>query len=159
MAQPIKKKIQETHPEMIQDVPFRTLLVDGNSLLFVSMSDPKVNIDNLHYGGIFQFLLQLRMMLTKGDFKYIYVFFDNEYSGYLRYKEYSPYKANRDKNYADYGLSDYMKEVNAKVKGMMNYFNKKNGTAEKHNSKEKSYYEKYIDANAIRCASISMNSI
>ena len=121
MAQPVKKRIQEVHPEMIQEAPFRTLLVDGNSLLFVSMSDPKVNADHLHYGGIFQFLLQLRMMLTKGEFKYIYVFFDNEYSGYLRYKEYAPYKANRDKNYADYGLSDYMKEVNAKVKGMMKY--------------------------------------
>ena len=147
MAQPIKKKIQETHPEMIQEAPFRTLLVDGNSLLFVSMSDPKVNSDSLHYGGIFQFLLQLRMMLSKGEFKYIYVFFDNEHSGYLRYKDYPLYKANRDKNYADYGLSDYMKEVNARVKGMMNYFNKKNGTAEKHNSKEKSDYEKFIDAN------------
>lgn len=153
MTQPIKKKIQEAHPDMIQEAPFRTLLVDGNSLLFVSMSDPKVNSDKIHYGGIFQFLLQLRMMLMKGEFKYIYVFFDNEYSGYLRYKEYAPYKANRDKNYADYGLSDYMKEVNAKVKSMMTYFNKKNGMAEKHNGEElyegkkKSEYDKFIDAN------------
>lgn len=163
MAQPVKKRIQEVHPEMIQEAPFRTLLVDGNSLLFVSMSDPKVNADHLHYGGIFQFLLQLRMMLTKGEFKYIYVFFDNEYSGYLRYKEYAPYKANRDKNYADYGLSDYMKEVNAKVKGMMKYFNEKNGVAKKWNNdkglipeeiresgnyvRHKSEYEKFIDVN------------
>lgn len=156
MTQPVKKKIQDAHPEMIQEPPFRTLLIDGNSLLFVSMSDPKVNSDSIHYGGIFQFLLQLRMMLTKGEFKYIYCFFDNEYSGYMRYELYKPYKANRDKNYADYGLSDYMKAVNAKVKGMMKYFNEKNGTAQKYNStfadnetfvRHKSDYDKFIDAN------------
>lgn len=147
MPQPVRKKIQEIHADIIQEPPFRTLLVDGNSLLFSCMADTKVNADGIHYGAIFQFLLQLRMMITKGEFQYIYVFFDNEYSGYLRYQEYHLYKANRDKNYADYGLSEYMKQVNAKVKGMMKYFNEKNGAAKKNSGKEMSDWEKFIDAN------------
>ena len=163
MAQPIKKRIQETHPDMMQEPPFRTLLVDGNSLLFTSFADPKVNSDGLHYGGVFQFLLQLKLMLSKGDFEYIYVWFDNEYSGLLRYNLYKAYKSNRDKNYADYGLSDYMKQVNAKISSMMKYFNEKNDVAKKWNNVKgltaeemresgdfiwhKSEYEKFIDAN------------
>lgn len=147
MAQPVKKKIQEIHPEAVKEAPIYTLLVDGNSLLFSCFADDKVNSDRIHYGGVFQFLLQLRMMLQKKVFDYIYVFFDNEYSGYLRWKAYPPYKANRDKNYADYGLSDYMKQVNAKVKSMMKYFNEKNGTAQKNSSKKQSDWDKFIDAN------------
>ena len=147
MAQPIKKKIQESHPEMIQEPSFRTLLVDGNSLLFSCFADPKKNSDGIHYGAIFQFLLQLRMMLTKGEFQYIYVFFDNEFSGWMRYNEYPLYKANRDKDYASYGVSEYMKQVNAKVQSMMKYFNEKNGVAKKFSEKKQSDWDKFIDAN------------
>ena len=96
MPQPVKKKIQEVHPDMIQEPPFRTLLVDGNSLLFSCMADDKINSDGIHYGGVFQFLLQLRMMITKGEFQYIYVFFDNEFSGVLRWQIYQYYKQNRN---------------------------------------------------------------
>ena len=147
MPQPIKKKIQETHPEMIQEKPFYTLLIDGNSLLFSCMADPKVNSDGIHYGGVFQFLLQLRMIMSKREFDYIYVFFDNEFSGVLRWQIYPQYKANRDKHYENYGVSDYMKAVNAKVHNMMSYFNQKNGTAKKNNDRKKSDWDKFIDAN------------
>lgn len=147
MPQPIKRKIQETHPEMIQEKPFYTLLVDGNSLLFNCMGDPKVNSDGIHYGGVFQFLLQLRMIMSKREFDYIYVFFDNEFSGVLRWQIYPQYKANRDKHYENYGVSDYMKAVNAKVHSMMSYFNQKNGTAKKNNDRKKSDWDKFIDAN------------
>ena len=147
MPQPIKRKIQETHPEMIQEKPFYTLLVDGNSLLFSCMADPKVNSDGIHYGGVFQFLLQLKIMMSKREFDYIYVFFDNEFSGVLRWQIYPQYKANRDKHYENYGASDYMKAVNAKVHSMMSYFNQKNGTAKKNNDRKKSDWDKFIDAN------------
>ena len=147
MPQPIKKKIQETHPEMIQEKPFYTLLVDGNSLLFSCMADPKVNSDGIHYGGVFKFLLQLKMIMSKREFDYIYVFFDNEFSGVLRWQIYPQYKANRDKHYENYGVSDYMKAVNAKVHSMMSYFNQKNGTAKKNNDRKKSDWDKFIYAN------------
>ena len=79
MAQPVRKKIQEEHGELISEQPIYTLLVDGNSLLFFSFKDEKVNIDNMHYGGIFQFMLQLKNMIAKHDFDYVYVFFDDTY--------------------------------------------------------------------------------
>ena len=147
MPQPIKRKIQETHPEMIQEKSLYTLLVDGNSLLFSCMADPKVNSDGIHYGGVFQFLLQVKMIMSKREFDYIYVFFDNEFSGVWRWQIYPQYKANRDKHYENYGVSDYMKAVNAKVHSMMSYFNQKNGTAKKNNDKKKSDWDKFIDAN------------
>ena len=65
MPQPVRKKIQETHPDLIQEPPFRTLLIDGNSLLFVAMADEKVNSKGIHYGGVYNFLLQVRKMLDR----------------------------------------------------------------------------------------------
>jgi 5'-3' exonuclease len=149
MAQPIKKRIQEVHPEMIQEKPFRTLLIDGNSLLFSCMADPKVNSEGLHYGGIFQFLLQIRMMITKGEFEYIYVFFDNEFSGVLRWQIYPYYKQNRDKHYEDYGLSDYMKQVNAKVRSMAAYFDAKNKKKKQEKGDEEREYIDKFKSNSI----------
>ncbi len=106
-----------------------------------------MNSEGLHYGGIFQFLLQIRMMITKGEFEYIYVFFDNEFSGVLRWQIYPYYKQNRDKHYEEYGVSDYMREVNEKCRQMLAYFKKKNGETEKHNDRKKSDWDKFIDAN------------
>ena len=113
MAQPIRHKIIEVHSEMIKEEAIYTLLIDGNSLLFSSFADPKINSDGVHYGGIFQFLLQIRLMLQKKVFDYIYVFFDNEFSGYMRYEKYRFYKSNRDKNYAEYGVSDFFTHRNS----------------------------------------------
>ena len=97
MSQPVRQTIQAMHPELAAK-PFYTLIIDGNNLLRQSMADEKVNVDGLHYGGIFQFLLQIRMMLTS-DYKYdyVYVVFDDTDSGILRYQIYNEYKANRDK--------------------------------------------------------------
>ena len=126
MAQPIKSKIQEAHPE-VNIHPFLTLLIDGTNLLRISMADTKRNTSGYHIGGIFQFLLQVKMLLKKYDFDYVYVFFDDEYSGELRYRVYSEYKANRDKKYGEHvGISDYMKKYNDTLKNMQKYiFEKK----------------------------------
>ena len=61
MGQPVRKIIKETHPE-INVKPFYTLLVDGNNLLRLSMADTKTNGDGNHYGGIFQFFLQIKKL-------------------------------------------------------------------------------------------------
>ena len=146
MGQPIKKKIQEIHSDIIKEKPFYTLLVDGNGVLFHSMADTTVNSSGIHVGGIFQFLLQLRMMLSKKDFDYVYVTFDDEFSGWLRWKLYKPYKSNRDKHYEDYGVSEYMKEYNANLKRMQKYlFNKNKKKTDV--AKSKTSWEDFIDAN------------
>lgn len=145
MKQPIKKYIQEAHPDKIKEDTFYTLLIDGNSILFSCMADNKRNTENVHYGGIFQFLLQLRMIMSKRDFDYVFVTFDDEYSGWLRYSLYNDYKANRDKHYSEYGISDYMKEYNETLKSMQSaIFSKSRKRAE---PKPKSEWEKFIDEN------------
>ena len=125
MPQPVRPIIKEKHQELIEE-PVFTLLVDGNSVLRQAFRDNRVNTNGMHYGGVFQFLLQLRMIMQKKEFDYVYVFFDAHDSGILRYEIYPPYKANRDKNYAEHSnMSDYMKEYNAYLERMQNHFYKK----------------------------------
>lgn len=121
MAQPVRQNIVELHPELSEKSTY-SLIVDGTNLLRLSFADTRLNTDGVHYGGVFQFLLQIKILLQKKDFDYVYVFFDDEDSGILRYQIYNDYKANRDKNYADKigETSDYMNAYNAKLKAMQN---------------------------------------
>ena len=147
MGQPVRQIIKETHPELSAK-PFYTLMIDGNNLLRQSMADTKVNSNGIHYGGIFQFFLQIRMMLTS-DYKYdyIYVVFDDTDSGILRYQIYNEYKANRDKNYAKHLMStgeetEYWKRLNQTIKGMEKAIYKK----EQKKKKAESLTEEEISA-------------
>ena len=139
MGQPVRQIIKEAHPELTVK-PIYTLLVDGNNLLKQSMIDSKVNSEGIHYGGIFQFLLQLRILLTM-DYKYdyVYVVFDDTDSGILRYQIYNEYKANRDKNYAkhliDGNETDYWKRLNQTLKGMSKAIYKKGEKRKKNEGK------------------------
>ena len=145
MGQPIRNRIKEIHSDIIKDETYYTLLVDGNSLLFSCMADTKVNGKGEHYGGVFQFLLQLKMIMQKRTFKYVYVFFDNEYSGYMRWNIYKHYKQNRDKHYEQYGVSEYMKEYNETLRNMQKaIFGKQNKDI---NSREKNGWKDFVDAN------------
>ena len=126
MKQPVPSK----HKDKVHNT-FNTLLIDGSNLLEVSSrGDDRLSGNGKPTGGIFQFFLQLKMLLRKGNFRYVYVFWDGNQSGLLRYKLNSDYKANRDKEFEDEEeLSDYMKAVNAKINGMKQYFSKKEDTA------------------------------
>lgn len=127
MGQPIRNSVKEAHPDITTESIY-TLLVDGGSLLRQSFKDNRLNTNGIHYGGVFQFLLQLREFFKRvsGKIDYVYVFFDAHDSGILRYEIYPDYKANRDKDYAEHSnLSDYMKEYNAKLAQMQNYLYKK----------------------------------
>ncbi len=118
MSQPIPKKIKEKNPE-IGIKQFNTLLIDGSSLLeLVFSASKKTSSDGKEIGAIFAFLLQMKILLQKGNFRYVYCFWDGDNSGQLRYDLNSDYKANRDKNYTDNNLSDYMKEVNNRISYM-----------------------------------------
>ena len=140
MAQPVRKVIKEAHPELSAK-PFYTLIIDGNNLLRQSMADTKVNGDGIHYGGIFQFFLQIRMLMTaEYRYDYVYVVFDDTDSGILRYQIYNEYKANRDKNYAKHlmgsdEVSDYWKRLNQTIKGMEKAIYKKEQKRKKNESK------------------------
>ena len=104
MSQPIPKHIRSSKPELCQKA-FNTLLVDGSNLLELSsLGDNTISSDGKPIGGIFQFILQLKILLKKGNFRYVYVFWDGENSGNLRYNLNREYKANSDKNYEEENL-------------------------------------------------------
>lgn len=145
MAQPVRKVIKEQHPEM--DIkPFYTLLIDGNNLLRISMSDTKTNGQGIHYGGIFQFFLQIKLLLRQYPYEYVYVVFDDHKSGILRYKYYHEYKANRDKTYEkdlqEGEMSDYWKKYEETLRNMQkSIYNKAKKV------KEKTDKEQIVDEN------------
>lgn len=147
MTQPIPRKIKTIKPNA--DVKqFTTLLVDGSNILELSSSaDHTLNCKGVEYGGIFQFFLQIKMMLQKGNFRYVYIMWDGESSGQLRHNLYSQYKENRDKEFDVAELSPYMQTVNAKIKSMQNFFYKQKDPiklAERKKHKDLFYWQRDI---------------
>lgn len=142
MSQPIPKKIKENNPN-IGVKSFNTLLVDGSNLLELSFSaSKKTSSSGKEIGGIFAFLLQMKILLQKGNFRYVYVFWDGERSGQLRYQLNTDYKANRDKTFDDVNLSDYMKAVNARIDAMQKKIYKKSQRTE--TEKENFHWQREI---------------
>lgn len=78
-----------------------TLLVDGNALFKTAFFGAKnaYNQHGHHIGGLYQFLTTLRMLLTEDVYHKVYVFWDGNFSGLLRYEIYEPYKSKRGKNF------------------------------------------------------------
>jgi DNA polymerase-1 len=78
-----------------------TLLVDGNALFKTGFFGAKnqYNQHGNHVGGIYQFLTTLRMVLDDDLYHRVYVFWDGNFSGKLRYEIYEPYKSGRGKDY------------------------------------------------------------
>lgn len=120
MAQPIPKHIQEKNPSLGVKT-FNTLLVDGSNILELSsLADTTLSsTTGKMIGGIFQFFMQLKLMLQKGQgFRYVYVFWDGDNSGQLRYNLLPEYKANRDKDFKKSEQSEYAKQFDANLKRM-----------------------------------------
>ena len=97
MSQPIPKKITENNPEFQEKI--YTLLLDMNSIMKMCLVDKRLSSDGLDYGMVFQTLLQIKLMLRKHNFDYVYAFYDGEQSGIMRYDILQSYKANRNKNF------------------------------------------------------------
>ena len=121
MKQVVRKKRAEANDVQIEKNIY-TLLVDGNSLLKLSLVDKRMNNKGEEYGAIFLFLRILGNLLLKKDFNYCVVCYDGYNSGSLRYNIYKDYKANRDKHYElAGGMTDYDKAINDYVKKVLNY--------------------------------------
>ena len=147
MGQPVRKTIKELHPE-INVKPFYTLLIDGNNLLRITMKDSKINSDGIHYGGIFQFFLQMKILMKAYQYDYVYVVFDDSDSGVLRYAIYNEYKANRDKHYSIGEKSEYWKEYESTLKKIWKNIDAKKN--KEHKNKEKTDEQKLVDENFAR---------
>lgn len=136
MPQPIPKKIQQNNPDFAEK-SFNTLLVDGSNLLELSFKgDKHLSGNGKHIGGIFQFLLQLKILLNKYNFRYVYVFWDGARAGQFRFNELPEYKANRDKTFDEADLSDYMKMVNERIRFMQSKIFNKQKVEEKKKERE-----------------------
>lgn len=99
-----------------------TILVDGNSLLKMSLVDKRMNDKGQEYGAVFLFLRMLGQILQKKDFNHCICVWDGYNSGSLRWNYYNDYKANRDKHYElTGGMSDYDKAINDYVKKVLKY--------------------------------------
>lgn len=143
MAQPVRKVIQDLHPE-VNEHSFYTLLIDGNNLLRQAFADKKMNPDGKHYGAVFQFFLQIKLLLKKKQYDYIYVTFDDEKSGILRYELYSEYKANRGKKYGEMAMQgEYGKAFEERLKKMQKYIYSKNRKQPKISDSEKFINENF----------------
>ena len=84
------------------------LVVDGNALLKRAYMGAKneINRDGDHVGGLYQFLTILRKRLFNGFYEQVYVFWDGEFSGILRYEIYNDYKSGRGKDYVNGNTPD-----------------------------------------------------
>jgi DNA polymerase I len=90
-----------------------TLLVDGNSLFKVSFFGAKnlYNGDGEHIGGVYSFITTLRKILTEDLYHRVFVFWDGNFSGKLRYEFYEPYKSGRGKDFVNGTQPTDLKEL------------------------------------------------
>jgi 5'-3' exonuclease len=78
-----------------------TLLIDGNALFKFGFFGAKnqYNHKGVHVGGLYAFLTTLRKLLTDDLYHKVFIFWDGNLSGRLRYDFYSAYKSDRGKDY------------------------------------------------------------
>lgn len=129
MKQAIKSHIQDEYGISNENSNIYTLLIDGNSIMKMSISaDHRIGGNGLEYGMVFQTLLQIKIMLNKKSWDYVYFMMDGENSGILRYEFYPEYKANRDKHYEDVSKTDYDRFLDNYKRKVIEYSRqKKNG--------------------------------
>lgn len=89
-----------------------TLLIDGNALFKRGYhgSHDAYNKEGQHIGGLYQFITILKKLLSEDVYHRVYVFWDGEFSGKLRYAIYPDYKSDRGKNYETGTKPDDMDE-------------------------------------------------
>lgn len=78
-----------------------TLLVDGNSLFKTGLFAAKTTYTRMgeHVGGLYTFITMLRKFLNENLYHNVYVFWDGNFSGKLRYNIYENYKIGRGKDF------------------------------------------------------------
>ena len=96
--------------------PQNTLVIDANSLFKVSYHGAKdlYNHDGKHIGGVYQFITTLRMLLVNDLYHKVYIFWDGNFGGKLRYNIYQPYKSGRGKDYINGNITADEDEIREK---------------------------------------------
>ena len=96
-----------------------TLVVDGNALFQRGYHGAKdeYNKEGNHIGGIYQFITVVRKLLEENVYQKVFVFWDGEFSGKLRYELYPDYKSARGKDFIN-GTKPEDKDQLAAIQGM-----------------------------------------
>jgi 5'-3' exonuclease len=97
----MKKRPPRNGVESDNQIKQNTLLVDGNALFKTGFFGAKnqYNQNGQHIGGLYQFMTMLRKLLTDDLYHKVYIFWDGNFSGKLRYDIYKDYKKDRDKDF------------------------------------------------------------
>ena len=141
MNQPIRQGIIKKYNIDTQKMKY-TLLLDMNSIMKMSLVDTRCGGNGYQYGMVFQTLLQIKMMLEKKTWDSVYAIYDGDNSGYLRYKFYKDYKANRDKKYMEHSTEiQYDKYISDYVHKVMEYSRKKKSAKKNEENTSKAKYE------------------
>lgn len=102
------------HQEIKKDTVIKnTLVVDGNALYkrgFIGAKD-EFNSNGESIGGVYQFLTVLRKLLEENLYHNVFVFWDGEFSGKLRWDIYKDYKIGRGKDYVNGTKPDDPSEI------------------------------------------------
>lgn len=146
MVKQVVRRNRAEANDVSNDKPIYTLLIDGNSLLKISLVDKRMNGKGEEYGAIFLFLRQLGNLLQKKDFNHCVCCWDGYNSGILRYNIYKDYKANRDKHYDMFtGATEYDIKIAEYCKKVLKYHNsKKKETVRAENEDEAFQRQRYI---------------
>lgn len=85
----------------VEKIKISTLVIDGNALYKrgFSVAKNEYNHHGDNIGGVYPFLTALRKILEENLYHKVYVFWDGEYSGKMRWELYSDYKSGRGKDY------------------------------------------------------------
>lgn len=78
-----------------------TLIIDGNALFKLGFYGAKdqFNRNGDHIGGLYQFITIVRKLLMEKVYHKVFVFWDGQFSGKMRYLIYKDYKSARGKDY------------------------------------------------------------
>jgi len=109
----MSKKLPPKRGSVKKDRVENVLLVDGNALYkrgFIGAKD-EYSHDGKAIGGIYQFLTVLRMLLVQDLYHKVFVFWDGEFSGKLRWDIYKDYKSGRGKDYINGTIPENLDEV------------------------------------------------
>ena len=104
-----------------------SLVCDMNNIMKIASVNHDMNSEGKEYGMVATTLRMIGDVLKKKDFDYCVAAYDGYGSGFLRYKMYKDYKANRGKSYAlfDPEVTDYEKKMILAQMKILEYSKKK----------------------------------
>lgn len=96
----------------------KVLLIDGDALFKTGYLGAKheFNRNGEHVGGLYQFITVVRKFLKEEIYHKVFVFWDGEFSGKLRYNLYSDYKSGRNKDYINGTIPEDKELINQRFK-------------------------------------------